>query len=43
MPVVSIDGHPVGLGKPGPATAKLRKLYIEDRLATGINIAERAA
>jgi D-alanine transaminase len=28
-PVVSIDGHPVGTGKPGPLTRRLRALYIE--------------
>jgi len=29
MPVVSIDGKPVGSGKPGPLVRKLRSLYIE--------------
>jgi D-alanine transaminase len=29
MPVVSIDGKPVGSGKPGPLALKLRALYIE--------------
>ncbi|HEV2603925.1 MAG TPA: D-amino-acid transaminase [Microvirga sp.] len=29
MPVVSIDGKPVGSGKPGPLVRKLRALYIE--------------
>ena len=29
MPVVSIDGAPVGDGKPGPLTKELRRLYIE--------------
>jgi D-alanine transaminase len=29
MPVVSIDGRPVGSGKPGPLVRKLRALYIE--------------
>ena len=36
MPVVAIDGKPVGTGKPGPLTARLRELYIEDRLANAI-------
>lgn len=29
LPVVSIDGRPVGNGKPGPLTRRLRALYIE--------------
>jgi D-alanine transaminase len=29
MPVVSIDGKPVGTGKPGPLALKLRALYME--------------
>ena len=29
MPVVSIDGRPVGTGKPGPRTRKLRALYLD--------------
>jgi D-alanine transaminase len=33
MPVVRIDGHPVGSGRPGPVTLRLRARYIEDRLA----------
>lgn len=33
LPVVSIDGKPVGEGKPGPVTARIRELYIADRLA----------
>lgn len=28
LPVVAIDGHPVGDGRPGPVTARLRELYI---------------
>jgi D-alanine transaminase len=28
MPVVSIDGRPVGAGKPGPHTRRLRELYL---------------
>jgi D-alanine transaminase len=28
MPVVSIDGHAVGDGKPGPLTRRLRELYL---------------
>ncbi len=34
LPVVSIDGKPVGEGKPGPVTARIRELYIADRLAS---------
>jgi D-alanine transaminase len=29
MPAVSIDGKPVGNGKPGPVTLKLRAAYRE--------------
>ncbi|MDH7639648.1 D-amino-acid transaminase [Sphingomonas oryzagri] len=29
LPIVSIDGHPVGTGTPGPVTTRLRDLYIE--------------
>jgi D-alanine transaminase len=29
-PVVSIDGKPIGDGKPGPVTRRLRALYIEE-------------
>ena len=28
MPVVAIDGHPVGEGRPGPHTRRLRELYL---------------
>ncbi|TDR87100.1 D-amino-acid transaminase [Enterovirga rhinocerotis] len=28
MPVVTIDGHPVGDGKPGPLVKRLRELYL---------------
>lgn len=28
-PVIAIDGHPVGDGRPGPLTLRLRDLYIE--------------
>lgn len=30
LPVVSIDGQPIGDGKPGPITKRLRALYIEE-------------
>jgi len=33
---VSIDGTPVGSGRPGPIAARLRELYIADRLATAL-------
>ncbi|MGE7371130.1 D-amino-acid transaminase [Neorhizobium sp. NPDC001467] len=36
LPVVSIDGMAIGSGKPGPLTAKLRRIYIEDQLAKAI-------
>jgi D-alanine transaminase len=29
LPIVAIDGRPVGDGKPGPVTTRLRALYIE--------------
>ena len=29
LPVVSLDGKPIGEGKPGPVATKLRRLYIE--------------
>jgi D-alanine transaminase len=28
-PVISIDGHPIGGGKPGPLAMRLRALYID--------------
>jgi D-alanine transaminase len=36
LPVVSVDGKPVGEGKPGPVAARLRRLYIEQARATAI-------
>ena len=30
MPVVEIDGHPIGAGKPGPVVTRLRELYIDE-------------
>lgn len=32
MPVVAIDGHQIGDGKPGPITRRLRRLYIDAAL-----------
>lgn len=29
MPVVALDGKPIGTGKPGPMTRRLRELYME--------------
>ena len=29
LPIVSIDGRPIGTGTPGPVTTRLRDLYIE--------------
>lgn len=36
LPVVSVDGKPVGDGSPGPVASKLRRLYIERAKATAI-------
>jgi D-alanine transaminase len=36
LPIVSIDGAPVGAGVPGPIATKLRRLYIEKARATAI-------
>jgi D-alanine transaminase len=36
LPVVSVDGKPVGDGKPGPVAARLRRLYIERAKATAV-------
>ncbi len=33
QPVVKIDGQPIGDGKPGPLTKRLRKIYIDYHLA----------
>jgi D-alanine transaminase len=33
MPVVSIDGHPVGDGRPGPVSQRLRALYLDNARA----------
>ena len=30
LPVVSIDGKPIGSGRPGPIAARLREIYIEE-------------
>ncbi|HSH41066.1 MAG TPA: D-amino-acid transaminase [Arenicellales bacterium] len=35
MPVVSIDGHRIGDGKPGPVTRRLRELYLDAALGVG--------
>lgn len=35
MPVVSIDGKPVGDGRPGPVTRRLRELYLEEVVGDG--------
>lgn len=34
MPVVAIDGAPIGTGKPGPVAQRLRALYIENAQAS---------
>ena len=36
MPIVSVDGRPVGDGKPGPVAERLRRLYIEEARRTAI-------
>lgn len=36
VPVVRIDGQPVGNGKPGPVAKRLHQLYLEHRVATAI-------
>jgi D-alanine transaminase len=36
LPVVTVDGKPVGDGKPGPVATKLRRLYIERAKATSV-------
>ncbi len=36
LPVVTVDGKPVGDGKPGPVATKLRRLYIERAKATAV-------
>jgi len=30
MPVVAIDGHAIGTGRPGPVSARLREIYIDE-------------
>jgi D-alanine transaminase len=36
LPVVAVDGRPVGDGKVGPVASRLRRLYIEEAKATAI-------
>lgn len=36
LPVIAVDGQPVGEGRPGPVAARLRSLYIEQAKATAI-------
>ncbi len=36
QPVISIDGKPVGEGRPGPMAARLREIYIEFARATAV-------
>jgi len=36
LPVIAVDGKPVGEGKPGPVAAKLRRLYIEQAKAAAL-------
>ena len=36
LPVIAVDGKPVGAGKVGPVATRLRRLYIERAIATAI-------
>ena len=36
LPVVAVDGKPVGSGSPGPLALRLRRLYIEQARATAV-------
>ncbi len=36
LPVIAVDGKPVGDGKPGPVAARLRSLYIKQAKATAV-------
>ncbi len=36
LPVIAVDGKPVGEGKPGPVAARLRSLYIAHAKATAV-------
>jgi len=36
MPVVEIDGTPIGSGTPGPVAVRLREIYLEESRATAI-------
>lgn len=36
MPIVEIDGRKIGGGQPGPVARRLREIYIEEALKTGI-------
>jgi D-alanine transaminase len=37
LPVVAIDGAPIGTGRPGPVAQRLRALYIENAQASNIS------
>lgn len=34
-PVIEVDGHPIGTGKPGPVVTRLREIYIAESLKRG--------
>lgn len=36
MPVVAIDGAPIGSGKPGPVSARLREIYLDEMRKTAL-------
>lgn len=38
QPVVTIDGQPVGDGRPGPVSRRMRAIYEEDSLARGVPV-----
>ena len=36
MPVVEVDGKPIGAGVPGPVAARLREIYLEESRKAGV-------
>ena len=36
MPVVELDGRPIGTGKPGPVATRLREIYLEESRTAAI-------
>lgn len=35
-PIIDIDGHRIGSGKPGPVSTKLREIYVQRALETAV-------